>query len=262
MTNMTASSKSGLADRLIPMLVIVSVVLAFGVGILWQRVSNLEGGKVLPSTSGTAGTNPAAPAGAGAAAPAGPTAGKLSADQASKFAEVTDEDHIRGNRNAKVFLVEYSDLECPFCARFHPTTQQVIDEYGGDVALVFRDFPLDQLHPRARPAAIGAECVASLGGEDAYWSYVDAIFADQSTTLSDLGSVASSAGVNESAFQTCLDSEEFAAEVEEDYQSGLAVGVTGTPGNIIVNQNGGIWLVPGALPFEQIKVTIDEALQG
>ena len=101
---------------------------------------------------------------------------KLSSDMVAKLPVVSDQDHIRGNRGAKVTLIEYSDFECPFCARFHPTTLQILDEYGDDVALVYRHFPLDQIHPSARPAAIASECIAELGGEEAFWSFVDEVF--------------------------------------------------------------------------------------
>jgi len=249
------ASKKGkdLLDRLVPILLVASIGLAFLVGILWQKVVNLEGGGVGSTTQ--------APGGNTAAQPQRPTSGKLSEDQVSRIVQVSDDDHIRGNRNAKVFLIEYSDLECPFCSRFHPTAQQVVDEYGGDVAWIYRHFPLDQLHPKARPAAIASECVAEIGGEDAFWSFTDEIFTDQ-TKLSDLSSVASSVGVSGGAYENCVNSEKYADKVEGQYQGGLTAGVTGTPGNFIINGKGDAWLIPGALPFDSLKATIDEALEG
>ena len=256
----TTKKEKGTTERLLPSLVIISVILAFAVGILWQKVADLEGGGATVTKKTTV-VNPSAGDAEGAAPAARPTNGKLTEDQVAKLVAVNENDHIRGNKNAKVFLIEYADFECPFCSQFHPTTQQVVDEYGGDVALVYRDFPLDALHPKARPAAIASECVADLAGEDAYWKFVDLIFTDQTGSLADLSATAVKAGVNTSAFESCLDSEKFADQVEADYQAGLASGVTGTPGNIIVNDKGEAWLIPGALPFEQLKVTIDEALQ-
>lgn len=90
---------------------------------------------------------------------------------------VTDDDHVRGNRDAKVTLVEYSDFDCPFCTRFHDTTKQILDAYDGEVRLVFRDFPLAQLHPNAPKIAEASECIAAQNGEEAFWSFVDAYFA-------------------------------------------------------------------------------------
>ncbi len=257
---MASKSKGNAVERLVPLLVFVSIALAFGVGILWQKVSNLEGGGV--AVKGVKEVEQAPDTGdVGNPPPAGPTQGKLSEDQASKVQPITSEDHVRGNRNARVFLIEYSEFECPFCGRFHPTAQQVVDEYGGDVAWVYRHFPLDQLHPNARPAAEASECAAELGGEDAFWAFTDAIFSDQ-TKLSDIAAIASSVGVSGSAYDSCVSSEKYADLVEEQYQAGLTAGITGTPGNFIVNANGDAWLIPGALPFETLKVTIDEALEG
>ncbi len=248
-----ASSKGkDLLEKLVPILLVASIGLAFLVGILWQKVSNLEGGGRVGSTVQAPGTDTDAQ-------PQRPASGKLSEDQVSKIPEVTSEDHIKGNRDAKVYLIEYSDLECPFCSKFHPTAQQVVDEYGDDVAWVYRHFPLDQLHSKARPAAQASECVAEVGGEDAFWAFSDEIFSDQ-TKLNNLSSVASSVGVSGGAYDSCVNSEKYADKVEEQYQGGLAAGITGTPGNFIINDKGDAWLIPGALPFETLKSTIDEAL--
>lgn len=239
--------KGDILERLLPILLVTTVILAFVVGLLWQKVSSLEGGKI---------TQKAQPS--DVAPP--PTNGKLSEDQVKKIPEVTAEDHIKGSLEAKVFLIEYSDLECPFCARFHPTAQQAVDEYGGQVAWVYRHFPLDTLHPKARPAAEASECVAELGGEDAFWVFTDAIFADQTTALSDLAGTASKAGAGGSGFQACFDGGKYKDHIEDDYQAGLVAGVTGTPGNFIVNDKGEAWIIPGAVPYDILKQAIDEAL--
>lgn len=253
-----ASKKSISLEKFTPVLVLVSIVLAFAVGVLWQKVESLEGGGRGNTTTGSAAGN----AGDTAQAPqAAPGVGRISDEQAKKLAKVNSDDHIRGNKDAPISLVEYSDYECPFCSRFHPTTQQVLDEYGDKVNIVYRHFPLDQLHPKARPAAEASECVAELGGNDAFWKFTDAVFADQ-TRLSDLESLAVEAGVNASAFNNCVDSGKYEDLVEEQYQAGTEAGVTGTPGNFIVNEDGATWFVPGAYPYEQIKGYIEEALQG
>lgn len=244
--------KGNILERLVPILLIASVGLAFVVGVLWQKVSSLESGEV-----GSANAE-VTPTVAGAQ-PQRPASGKLSEEQAGKVPGVTDEDHIRGSRDAKVLLIEYSDFECPFCTKFHETAQQVVNEYGGQVAWIYRHFPLDQLHKNARPAAEASECAAELGGEEAFWAFTDAIYKDQSRA-SDLSSVASSTGLNLNAFQSCLESGRYADKVENQYQGGLAVGVRGTPGNVILNEKGEAWLIPGALPLESLKEAIDEAL--
>lgn len=251
-------AKGDLLERLVPVLLFASIALAFVVGILWQKVSGLEGGGGV-----TTGTTAGGVTGADAqqAAEGTPTSGKLSEERAKTIPAISDDDHIRGNRDAQVYLIEYSDFECPFCSRFHPTTKQVLDEYGDKVAVVYRHFPLDQIHPKARPAAEASECIAELGGNDVFWNFVDEVFENQATALGDLEATASKVGVSASAFKSCVDSGKYAKSVEDEYQNGLSAGVTGTPGNFVVNKKGEAWFLPGAYPFEQFKSSIDEALQ-
>ena len=241
--------KESVLERLLPILLVATVILAFAVGILWQKVSSLEGGKTTEEAQPTEVVQP-------------PMDGKLSEEQAGKIEKVSDKDHIRGNKDAKVFLIEYSDFECSFCVRFHSTAQQMLDEYGDDVAWIYRHFPLD-MHPRARPAAQASECAAELGGEDMFWSFIDEILENQETALSDSGlkNTASKLGLDASAFSNCVESEKYKDKVEEQYQGGLAAGITGTPGSFVVNSKGEVWFIPGAAPFEILKETIDEALQ-
>lgn len=90
--------------------------------------------------------------------------------------QITDQDHVIGGVNAKVAIVEFSDFQCPFCQRFHPTMQRVLQEYGDDVKWVYRHFPLDSIHPRARPSAAASECAAE---QDKFWEFMNALFANQ-----------------------------------------------------------------------------------
>ncbi len=259
MANMAEEKSDNLLDKLVPILLISSIGLAFVVGVLWQKVAGLEGSKGL---SAGVTTTPSPQNEQQLGAEAEPTNGKLSEEQAAKIAAIEDDDHIRGSKDAKVYLIEYSDYECPFCSRFHDTAKQVMDEYGDSVAWVYRHFPLDQLHPKARPAAVASECVAELGGSDAFWKFTDEIYTDQAGKLADIESVAVNSGVNLSAFQSCVESGKYDDRVSNDISEGGSAGVRGTPGNFIVNDKGDAWFIPGAYPFESLKVTIDEALAG
>jgi len=244
-----------LLDRLIPVLLLASIVFSFVVGVLWQKVRNLEKGELVKGTEIQIPTP-----GEDVNQPQVPPSGKLSSDQAGKIEKVSETDHVKGSRNARVFLIEYSDFECPFCSRFHPTVKQVLEAYGNDVAWVYRHFPLDAIHPKARPAAEASECAFELKGEEGFWVFADKVFEDQ-TKLTDLSAIAVSVGVNKESFQKCVDEKRYKGKVENQYQGGVKAGITGTPGNLIINQKGEAWLIPGALPYESIKVTIDEALK-
>lgn len=96
-------------------------------------------------------------------------------DQAlNSVVPVTVNDHIKGNQDAKVVIVEYSDFDCPFCARYHTTMNAIVKKYPAtDVAWVYRHFPLEQLHPNAKSVAIAAECVAKLEGNKGFWKFAD-----------------------------------------------------------------------------------------
>lgn len=247
--NMAKSENSSLLEKLVPILLLASVVLAFMVGMLWQKVSILsKGGTTVAGT---------APVG-DAVAPTNPS-GKLSEDQAKKLPPVSDSDHLKGNRKAQVFLIEYSDLQCPFCKQFHPTAQQILKEYGDKVGWVYRHFPLEQIHPQAVPAGIAAECMFDQKGNDGFWKFIDEAYAGQETALTDLSALAVKAGGNKATFDTCFGKAD-RSKIDAQAKAGLDAGVTGTPANFIVNGKGEVWLIPGALPFEQLKTTIDEAL--
>lgn len=267
----SSSTKSNLIEKLVPVLVIISIGLSFSVGYLWQKVETLSKGGTLASDSGTnvAGTE-------NAQAPSVPTSGKLSDDRAAALPGVSsideksqgkagftisNDDHVRGSRDAQVYLIEYSDLQCPYCAQFHSTAQQAVDDYDGKVAWVYRHFPLETLHPNAREAANAAECVANTAGEDGFWSFVDYVFANQSTALTNLSQAAKDAGVSSASFDSCLTAKTYDSKIDDEVAGGTSAGVTGTPGNFIVNDKGEVWVIPGAVPYSSLKQTIDEALQ-
>lgn len=169
-------------------------------------------------------------------------------------------DHILGPKDAKVTLIEYSDFECPFCKRHFETVQQVVKDYPKDVRIVYRHFPLS-FHQNAQKEAEASECVAKLGGNDAFWKFHDKIFTDTTSNgtgfaLDKLGPAAAEAGVNQAAFQKCLDSGEMTALVNQEETEGGAAGVQGTPATYV---NGS--LVEGAVPYATLKAAIDAALK-
>src|SRR3989344_2143292 len=197
--------------------------------------------------------------------PSQPTQAGSVAGEAASVDPLRDNDHVRRDRGARVLLIEYSDLECPFCKRFHPTAKQAVDEYGGEVAWVYRHFPLDQLHPKADKEAEAVECANELGGENAFWALTDKIYevtpANNGLNLDDLPKLAAEVGLNEVSFKTCLDSGKYADYVESDYQSGVKAGINGTPGNILLDtKTGKTVTIAGAVPIESLKSSIDSLL--
>lgn len=251
---MSETSKSSVFERFIPMLLIVTVALAFVVGVLWQKVNTLESGSKNTNNNVAVGNNNA---------PTEEVSGKLTAEQVKNVPPVSDLDHIRGSKDADVIMIEYSDLECPFCEKFHPTAKQALDEYGNKIAWVYRQFPLETIHPRAIPSAIASECVAKVSGNDAFWKFVDTVFSDQTTFLTEDGLklAASKSGANMNEFNKCYSNKETEKSIRDTMASATTAGITGTPGTFVMNKKGEAWLVPGAVPFESLKATIDEALQ-
>lgn len=183
------------------------------------------------------------------------------------IAPVTVEDHIRGNPDAEVLIVEYSDTECPFCRRFHETMQQVMAEYGptGQVAWVYRHFPLDSLHAKARAEAVALECANELGGNDAFWKYADRLFevtpSNDGLDLAELPRIAGFIGLDTAAFSSCLTSGRYDAHVEADLQNAMATGGNGTPWSIIVTKSGEKYPLSGAQPYEAVQQAIETALK-
>ncbi|MFH1667865.1 MAG: DsbA family protein [Candidatus Komeilibacteria bacterium] len=162
---------------------------------------------------------------------------------------------VRGAKNPKVTLVEFSDFQCPYCSSAHTTIAQLVADYGDDVAWVYRHFPLDSIHPMARQAAEASECANEQGK---FWEFADSLFANQDDLKQGdaiLYQVAAQIGLDTGDFTDCVDSGKYATKVNTDYQEGGANGVTGTPGTFVNGQ-----LVKGALPYEQFKQIIDQAL--
>ncbi len=190
-------------NLIVILLAIVVVIGSFVIGSLYTKVQYLEKGDTLGNAQKL---NAPANAPSPAAQQAPPVA--------LKKPEITDADYYRGNKDAKVTLVEYSDFECPFCKRFHPTMLQVMKEYGDKVKWVYRHFPLS-FHANAQKAAEASECVGKLAGNDAFWKFTDLYF--ERTTgngtgfaLDKLADLGAEAGANKTSVQTCLDSNEMA----------------------------------------------------
>lgn len=177
---------------------------------------------------------------------------------------VTSNDHIRGDINAPVKIVEFSDTECPFCKRFHETMQQVANEYKGQVVWIYRHFPLDSLHPKARKEAEATECANELGGNEKFWTYLDKIFevtpSNNGLDLAQLPRIAEQVGLGKQKFQQCLDSGKYAQRVQQHLDDALKSGGAGTPNTIVIAPNDKKFVISGAQPYQAVKQVIDTAL--
>ncbi len=180
-------------------------------------------------------------------------------------APVTDRDYIRGNPNAPILLIEYSDYDCPFCKQYHATMNRIMDEYGvtGRVAWVYRQFPLAQLHPNSPRISQAALCVGKVGGNDAFWTFTDLIFdkrdATEPTNVTAIPEYAETAGVSAEEYTACMDSGETIAEVEASVEDALNVGARGTPYTVVVvgSQQA---VINGAQPYSTVKSMIDSLI--
>jgi len=200
-------------------------------------------------------------------APTAPTPGGSPTASEVKINPVSSNDHILGNPNAKIVLVEYSDTECPYCKRFHETLQRLMTEYGkdGSLAWVYRSFPIPSLHPKAPKEAEALECAAEQGGNTAFWKYTDKIYeitpSNNNLDMAQLPIIAGDIGLDVTAFNTCLSSGKMAAKVKAQYDDGVAAGAQGTPYSVLITKNEKIPITQGALPYENMKEIIDSLLK-
>lgn len=193
---------------------------------------------------------------------------ELATNDATKdMRPVTADDHILGDPNATLKIVEYSDLECPFCKVFHATMKQIMEVYGknGKVAWVYRHFPIDQLHSKARKEAEATECANELGGAEKFWEFTDMVYATTNSNNSldpaQLPVIAKKVGLDVKAFNTCLSSGKYAAKVEADYQDAIKAGGQGTPNTIVIALDGTKTIIQGAQSFDSVKAIIDALLK-
>jgi protein-disulfide isomerase len=199
-------------------------------------------------------------------------AAELEAEQAQREAERQEDlaaaiegDPVRGNPDAPVTIVEYSDFQCPYCERGYQTMEEVLEKYPEDVKFVFQHFPLTQIHPWAMPAAIATECAANQSDE-AFWVLHDAYFQNQKAlTPANVAEKSkeflAETGIDLALWETCAtdtSSEAYQAaeaEVDADLAKGQELGVTGTPGFFVNGE-----FLNGAMPISAFEPLIQAAL--
>ncbi len=187
---------------------------------------------------------------------------------------VTTADHVLGDpKTAKVTIIEYSDLECPFCKSYHETLSKLYDENkaGGKLAWVYRHAPIVELHSKSPKEAEATECAAELGGNTVFWKYLTEVFgttpSNNGLNADKLYEFADTVGLNASAFKTCLDSGKYATKINEQITASKKAGVEGTPYAVLVMDGKNVPLVDkdgnglGALPYPQMKQILDQLMK-
>jgi protein-disulfide isomerase len=175
---------------------------------------------------------------------------------------VSSSDHIIGNLNAKIVIVEYSDLECPYCKVFHATMHKVVENNNGNIAWVYRHSPIAQLHPKSFHESEATECAFEQGGNDAFWKYIDRLFevtpSNNGLDVAELPKIAEYVGLNVTSFNDCLASGKFTNKIQADIDDGVKAGVNGTPSSFILQKGKVIDTIPGAQPYESVMQRLSQ----
>ena len=221
---------------------------------------------------------PTSNSGTSNAAASGNVAPSAAVPDINNLPPVTAADHILGNPNAPIKIVEYSDPSCPYCKMFQTTMLQIMQDYGasGQVAWIYRQFPLDKpdangniLHKNAGAQANAFECAASIGGNAGFWAFEKDWFsafpldgADETAAADNqrLVSVAKDVGLDAKAFNDCLSSNKFSGAIDKQYKGGLSLGIDGTPSSYIITPKGAPIAFQGAQPYATLKSAIDAIL--
>jgi protein-disulfide isomerase len=172
---------------------------------------------------------------------------------------VSSGDHLFGNSKAKVKIVEFSDVECSYCKNFTGTMKQVISDYNGQVAWVYRHYPLP-FHASAKKGAEAVECAAELGGNEKFWQYLDKLAGEEQLSIEVFAKTAEEIGLDKAKFESCLESGKKASRVTADMEDGSRSGCQGTPYSIVVVDGKPVSTIEGAYPIEEVKKIIDAAI--
>jgi protein-disulfide isomerase len=175
-------------------------------------------------------------------------------------------DHILGNPTAPVTIITYTDFNCEYCKEFDETMRRIIasEGTGGEVAWIYRQFPLSEIHPDALRHAEAAECIAQAAGNAAFWDFAKQLFENQPASTAEYGTYAERIGVSNDAFASCSASvpKEIDEHIQADRQNALLMGARGTPYSLIIVAGKPPVVMAGAYPYGAVKELIDEALAG
>jgi protein-disulfide isomerase len=170
--------------------------------------------------------------------------------------------HLKGDANAKIYLVEFIDYECYYCNMFHSAISNILSKNNGKVAIVHKSFPLSSIHPHAMNAAIASECVAKLAGNDNFWKYTDTLILNNKTFSDDyFKQEALKLGVNPTNYATCMADAAIKDLVDQDQAIGSSLGVQGTPFTLIVKNEGGKLVVVDSVNGSQSEAVVQALVE-
>lgn len=174
---------------------------------------------------------------------------------------VSQDDHILGNKNAKVKVVTYSDMECPYCISFKDTMRTLVAESDGKVAWVYRHFPLD-FHEFAMPAAVAAECSAEIGGEEKFFEFMEKFtVVINSGKAANMPEISASIGIDKDKFSECFASDRYNQKIADQFAEGTAAGLEGTPYSVVFADDSPVSTINGAFPKDEVRKIIDQYLK-
>jgi protein-disulfide isomerase len=187
-------------------------------------------------------------------------------EEITQIQPISEDDHILGNPDADVIVIEYSDYECPFCLEFHETMNRLIDEYGQDgrLAWVYRHMPLEEIHLNSKRLALNSECISNIRGNSAFWEFSNQIFDNAPNSFLKVNSdkIISNLGINTEEVNSCIERDEIISKVEADIKDGKYLQSIdrefGTPYNIIITKTGLVQTVSGTIPYSTLRDLIEQ----
>lgn len=178
--------------------------------------------------------------------------------------KIKEDAYIDGDKNARYTLLEYSDFECPYCKRHfqNGTVEALLAKYPTKINHIFRQYPLTSIHPYAEMAAEATECAVSLKNESVFYPMIKAIFELPTLSKEAVIAAAKNMGINEASMTTCIDNKTFSTKINDQTNEGLSLfGIRGTPGNVIVdNETGRYVVIAGAFPIEKFVQELENLI--
>lgn len=178
---------------------------------------------------------------------------------------IDENDHILGKKDAMIKIVEFADLECSYCKKFHTTMHQMVRESEENIAWVYRHFPLSGENSTPFKESLASECAWEQGGDEKFFAFIDLVFerTDHKHTFSDiqLQQIAKDLKLDENIFNDCLSTEKYKEKVNANLADGMSAKVSGTPSGFIMIEGQVVDTIPGALSYEALMTKITKLFE-